>query len=192
MYAYVIDNMVREIIPDVDAAFPGVPIAERYPAEVLDRCIYIKDDADVVTGMIYDPVTEKFCERTIVPVFEDIDAAKRYKITESKDKLADWLADHPMTYTDGKQYSVTAEKQSLLNGNLASYERAAKAGIEYPLRWNSTGDECTEWTYEALVGLSLAIAAYVAPKVSRQQEIELAIAACETLEQLNEIVISYE
>lgn len=122
----------------------------------------------------------------------DLEAVKAAKITESKDKLAKWLANNPMTYMDGKQYSVTAEKQSLLNGNLASYERAKTAGIDYPLRWNATGEECTAWTYEGLVGLSLAIAAYVAPKVAKQQAIEIAINACSAIEELNGVVISYE
>lgn len=122
----------------------------------------------------------------------DIDDIKASKIAESKEKLAEWLANNPMLYTDGKLYSVTAEKQSLLNSNLASYERAKAAGIDYPLRWNSTGDECVVWTYEGLVGLSLAIAAYVAPKVSAQQEIELAINACESVDELDKVVISYD
>lgn len=124
----------------------------------------------------------------------DINDIKASKIAESKDKLADWLAANPMTYTDGKQYSVTAEKQSLLNGNLSSYERTqgANPSINYPLKWNATGEECTEWEYEDLVGLSLAIAAYVAPKVAEQQAIEIAINACSTIEELNGVVIAYE
>lgn len=122
----------------------------------------------------------------------NLNDVKAAKIAESKNKLAEWLANNPMTYTDGKQYSVTAEKQSLLNGNLASYERAKAAGINYPLRWNATGEECTAWTYEGLVGLSLAIAAYVAPKVAEQQATEIAINACSTIEELNGVVIAYE
>jgi hypothetical protein len=117
---------------------------------------------------------------------------KESLITESKLKLAEWLNDNPMLYSDGNYYSVTEEKQTLLNSNLTSYERAESAGIPYPLKWNSTGAECTEWTYEALVGLSLAIAAYVAPKVAAQQAVELQIKACETMEQLNEVVIDYD
>ena len=97
-----------------------------------------------------------------------------------------------MLYNDGKHYAVTEEKQALLNGNLASYERAKELGIEYPLKWNSTGDECTPWEYSALVALSLTIAAYVAPKVSKQQELELKIKACTTVDEVNEIEINYD
>ena len=197
MYAYVINNTVRELIPDIDKAFPSVPIEQRYPADVLDKCVHVADDADVRVGMIYNADTGEFKEPEVVPISpmpEDIEGAKAYKIAESKDKLAEWLANHPMTYKDGKQYSVTAEKQSLLNGNLSSYERAqgANPSINYPLKWNATGEECTEWEYEDLVGLSLAIAAYVAPKVAEQQAIEIAINACSTIEELNGVVISYE
>lgn len=197
MYAYIINNTVRELIPDFDKAFPSVPIEQRYPADMLAKCVHIEDDADVRVDMIYDPDTGEFKEREVVPISpmpEDIDGAKAYKVAESKEKLAEWLASHPMTYKDGKQYSVTAEKQSLLNGNLSSYERAqgANPSINYPLKWNATGEECTEWEYEDLVGLSLTIAAYVAPKVAEQQAIEIAINACSTIEELNGVVISYE
>lgn len=197
MYAYVINNTVRELIPDFNEAFLSVPIEQRYPADVLDKCVHVADDADVRVGMIYNADTGEFKEPEVVPISpmpEDIEGAKAYKIAESKDKLAEWLANHPMTYKDGKQYSVTAEKQSLLNGNLSSYERAqgANPSINYPLKWNATGEECTEWEYEDLVGLSLAIAAYVAPKVAEQQAIEIAINACSTIEELNGVVIAYE
>lgn len=197
MYAYVINNTVRELIPDIDKTFPSVPIEQRYPADVLDKCVHVADDAGVRVGMIYNADTGEFKEPEVVPISpmpEDIEGAKAYKIAESKDKLAEWLASHPMTYKDGKQYSVTAEKQSLLNGNLSSYERAqgANPSINYPLKWNATGEECTEWEYEDLVGLSLAIAAYVAPKVAEQQAIEIAINACSTIEELNGVVIAYE
>lgn len=123
---------------------------------------------------------------------EDIEAAKADMIQRSKELLAEWLSRNPMLYTDGNYYSVTEEKQSLLNSNLASYERAKAAGIDYPLKWNSTGAECTEWEYSELLALSLSIAAYVAPKVATQQAIELEIKAAETMEQLDKVVIDYE
>ena len=122
----------------------------------------------------------------------DLDTLKADKIEMSKRILAEWLESNPMLYTDGKYYSVTAEKQSLLNGNLASYERAKAINVEYPLKWNSTGSECVSWDYTDLLALSLAIAEYVAPKVSMQQAYELQIKACESVEEVNEIVINYD
>ena len=147
--------------------------------EYLEPYKYKLENGEIVQNPDYTPPD------TLSPL-------KLAKIEESKIKLAQWLAANPMTYTDGKQYSVTEEKQSLLNSNIASYERAKALGIEYPLKWNSTGEECTEWTYTDLVTLSLTIAAYVAPKVSKQQSIEITIKSCENTEDLDKIVISYD
>lgn len=114
-------------------------------------------------GIYLDPnYDEKNKEKIKIELAEN----KDIKILESKKKLNEWLINNPILYTDGKYYSVTEEKQALLNGNLASYERAAKIGIEYPLKWNSTGEECTDWNYTNLLTLSLNIAEYVAPRVS--------------------------
>ena len=122
----------------------------------------------------------------------DIDTVKDDKILMSKMMLAEWLKNNPMAYTDGKMYSVTSEKQALLNGNLASYERAKTINVEYPLKWNSTGSECVSWKYADLLTLSLTIAAYVAPKVSKQQAYELQIKACTTVEEIEAVEISYD
>ena len=127
-----------------------------------------------------------------VVTVEEIESHKTKRIQESKILLAKWLNDNPILYTDGKYYSVTEEKQALLNGNLASYERAKSIGVEYPLKWNSTGSSCVEWEYNDLLALSLTIAGYVAPKVAIQQNIELDIKACETMDEINAVVIDYD
>ena len=122
----------------------------------------------------------------------NLETDKEYMIAKSKSLLATWLENNPMQFTDGEYYSVTFDKQSLLNGNLSSYERAKSAGIKYPLKWNSTGNECVAWEYANLLVLSLSIAEYVSPKVSKQQELELQIKACTTFDGLNEIEINYD
>lgn len=88
--------------------------------------------------------------------------------------------------------ATTSEKQALLTSNLALYQISASAGQPFKLTWNSTGDECVEWAYEELAALALAIGTYVKPFVSRQQELELAIKACTTMEELDAIEINYD
>ena len=197
MYVYVNNGVATQLIPDFDPVFPEVAIEDRYSASFRKRLVHVDDAANVYTGMSYKSETGEF----FYPVYEptipavdnsNLDELKANKIAESKTKLTEWLENNPMLYTDGKYYSVTAEKQSLLNGNLASYERAKTVNVEYPLKWNSTGSECTPWDYTDLLTLSLTIAGYVAPKVSKQQAIELQIKACETVDELNEIVINYD
>lgn len=153
---------------------------------------------DMPSDCAYNPTKYKYIDGSfsINPDYIEtplisIDILKSDKIKESKIILADWLQNNPILYTDGNYYSVTEEKQALLNGNLASYERAKSAGIEYPLKWNSTGAECEPWNYNDLVSLSLTIAGYVAPKVAMQQAYELQIKACTTIEELDNIIIDY-
>lgn len=164
------------IVPD------GSELAEKIISLYPNFKIVEDDDGGIIDVIETEPV--------ITP--EQIEARKAERIQESKVQLAQWLNNNPFLYTDGKYYSCTEEKQSLLNGNLASYERATKAGIEYPLKWNSTGDECELWDYEELLTLSLNIAAYVAPKVSKQQTLEVQIRECNTIEDIDNTEINYD
>lgn len=185
-------DVVAEIIPEFNPLFPSVPVSERYPKEFVKKLIETADETAVYVGMKRkEDGTYIVPETLIMPKYSTLDEEKTAKIAESKVKLAEWLHKNPMLYTDGKYYAVTEEKQSLLNNNLTSYERAQDTGITYPLKWNATGEECVEWEYTDLVGLSLAIAAYVAPQVARQQAVEIEIKACETAEQLAEVVVYY-
>ena len=172
--------------------------------EYIENGFLIKDGENCLAANIFDDKTEdeikNIAERTLENCIAEkekaqeksLEECKEEKIALSKLMLSEWLANNPMLYSDGDYYSVTEEKQSLLNSNLASYERATAAGIPYPLKWNSTGAECTEWEYTDLTALSLSIAAYVAPKVSTQQAVEVQIRACETKEEVDGVVISYE
>lgn len=120
-----------------------------------------------------------------------VSTLKSERIAESKTALAAYLESHPLTWADGKQYSVTAEKQSLLNNALAVYQLAIAAGQPAELSWNATGEECTHWEYDALCALALAIAEYVKPLVSKQQSVEVAINAARTADEVNDVEISY-
>lgn len=170
----------------------------------IENGFFIEEGENCLVANIFNDKTEDeikaIAERTLANCIAEkekaqeksLEECKGEKIVLSKLMLSEWLANNPMLYSDGNYYSVTEEKQSLLNSNLASYERATAAGIPYPLKWNSTGAECAEWEYADLIALSLSIAAYVAPKVSTQQAVEVQIRACETKEEVDGVVISYE
>lgn len=170
----------------------------------IENGFFIEEGENCLVANIFNDKTEDeikaIAERTLENCIAEkeraqgksLEECKEEKIARSKLMLSEWLANNPMLYSDGNYYSVTEEKQSLLNSNLASYERATAAGLDYPLKWNSTGAECTEWEYADLIALSLSIAAYVAPKVSTQQAVEVQIRACETKEEVDSVMISYE
>lgn len=126
-----------------------------------------------------------------LPENADLDTVKAQKVLDSKEALELYLVEHPITWTDGNQYSVTQEKQSLLTSNLALCQIAIAAGQPYELKWNTTGGVCTDWTYEELAALALAIGAYVQPLVSYQQTKEIEIMACEDIAAVDAVVINY-
>lgn len=125
-----------------------------------------------------------------------LEANKTNKIEESKVLLAEYLETHPLTSNCHggveAQYSVTAEKQSLMASNYLTYTIAKQSGLDAELTWNATGEECEVWTEEEFVVLVLQIGAYVKPLVSLQQSYEVQIRNCATQEELDDITISYD
>lgn len=120
-----------------------------------------------------------------------VDDLRERRIADSKTDLAAWLSENPLTWTDGKEYAVTSEKQAQLTSALAVQQVAQSAGVERELRWNSTGDECTVWQYADLCALALAIAAYVEPRVSIQQAAEVDLRNAATAEEVLAVAWNY-
>lgn len=175
------NGIAAEIIPDY-----ALPVEKWYGPNFAAQCVEAPEDVE--QGMEYDADAKTFAWPSI-----DLSAIKAERIAYSKIALADYLTSHPLTWTDGKQYSVTAEKQSLLTSNLSAYSIAVNLGITPdPLTWNTTGSECTEWTFKDLGTLALAIKAYVKPLVAYQQTAEVAINACTDADSVAAVPIDYE
>lgn len=121
----------------------------------------------------------------------DLSTIKSERIAYSKTTLADYLAANPLTWSDGKKYSVTEDKQALLTGNLAAYQLSVTLGQTAELTWNATGEECTVWTFESLAALAIAIKAYVKPLVAYQQAYEVSVITCTTEDAILAIPLDY-
>ena len=131
------------------------------------------------------------------PAFEAWQAArlaarKVERIAESKTQLSDYLLCHPMQWTDGQRYAITAEKQQQLTSKIMSATLAAQTGTPYALTWNATGEECQSWTLENLTALAFAIDARVTGLVSYQQAREVEMRDASTLEALEAIPVDYD
>lgn len=126
---------------------------------------------------------------------QNLNTAKKELIKLSKYNLSQYLEANPLfstvKYEDGRYYTVTAEKQSLLLTNIATYQMVQQTGVDCPLTWNDTGEECELWTFEQLLQLSMEIRAYVAPIISLQQHIEVNINKCTTIEELKKVNIDF-
>lgn len=167
-----------------------------YSADFLNSCVLVGDSTDAPRGYICDRSAKTFTAPAIPEISdmteELLKNRKAQRITYSKTALAKYLASNPLTWTDGKQYSVTEDKQALLTGNIAAYQLAVTLGQSPDLTWNATSEECTVWTFENLAALAVAIKAYVKPLVAYQQAAEVAINACATAEEVEAVAVDYE
>lgn len=126
------------------------------------------------------------------PDAKTLEEEKAERIARSKDDLDAYLETHPITWTDGQQYSITREKQQQLTSKILSATLAAQASTPYELTWNATGEECTSWTLEDLAALAFAIDARVTALVSYQQAKEVAMREAATVEALTAIEVDYD
>ena len=160
--------------------------------ELENGAMFSNDGSVYVEPEVIEPVPPT--EEELAAMFE---ANKASKINESKMLLADYLERHPLVSDchGGVEatYTVTSEKQALMANNYLTYTIAKQSGMENPvLTWNAAGCECEPWTEEEYVTLVLQTAEYVKPLVALQQSYEVQINACETQEELDEIVIVYD
>lgn len=144
----------------------------------------------IVTAM--DPNTEALEAWQAAASAAALPARKLERIAESKTQLSDYLLCHPMQWTDGQYYAITAEKQQQLTSKIMSATLAAQTSTPYSLTWNATGEECQAWTLENLTALAFAIDARVTSLVSYQQAQEVAMREATTLEALEAIPVDYD
>lgn len=119
-------------------------------------------------------------------------AAKTARIAQSKAALAAYLEAHPIQWTDGAYYAITADKQQQLASKIMAATMAQTTGTPYELKWNSTGDVCKAWTLAELSALAFAIDARVTALVTYQQTKEVAMRNAETMEELESITVNYD
>lgn len=123
----------------------------------------------------------------------DLNQVKYDKQEKNKMLFAEYLATHPLTWVDGKEYGITQEDQSEISLNINQYQVAVAAKVENPtLEWHARHEECQPWTLEQLVALSLAISEVVYPKYHQMQEYKTQIFEAKTIDELAAIELNYE
>lgn len=148
----------------------------------------VQDESGVVIG--WEPDQEAY--EAAMAAANPLSGAIESRIAQSKEDLAAYLDTHPITWTDGEQYSITAEKQAQLTSKIMAATMAQTLSQPYTLTWNSTGQVCREWTLQDLSALAFAIDARVTALVSYQQTQEVAMRNAASREELDAIVVDYE
>ena len=121
----------------------------------------------------------------------ELAAAQQARQTENKAALAEWLAAHPLQWTDGKTYGVTEEDQKEMALNLMQYQVAVQAGQPKVLEWHAQKESCRTFEQSEYVALSLAIADYVYPYLRYQESVKEAIYQAQTAEEVANVKIDY-
>lgn len=129
---------------------------------------------------------------TLLPETDPLVQAKSERIAQSKTDLETYLLEHPMLWTDGEYYAITAEKQNQLTSKIMAATMAQTMSTDYTLTWNSTGEVCKEWSLPDLYALAFAIDARVTALVTYQQTKEVAMRNAETMEELEAITVNYD
>lgn len=122
----------------------------------------------------------------------DLDMLRAAKQAANKKALADWLAAHPLTWTDGNVYGTTKEDQDEMNLNFAQYQLAVMSGEENPiLEWHTQKKRCHTFSVEEFMALARAVTAYVYPYRRYQEAVKEAIYMAQSKEELDAIKIDY-
>ena len=153
--------------------------------------VNITHDGTTVTSCEWnEEAYQQWCEENPEP--DTLSENKAARIQQSKTDLANYLAAHPLHWTDGQYYNITAEKQAQLTSKIMAATMAQTLSQPYTLTWNSTGEICTEWTLSDLSALAFAIDQRVTALVSYQQEREVAMRNAQTQEELDSIEVDYD
>ena len=128
-------------------------------------------------GWVYDDETGTFYPEADIPVI--LERTQEAKQAENKAKFAEFLANHPLTWVDGKVYGVTMEDQTEIQLNISQYQIQVQAGIENPvLEWHAVHEGCQPWTIENLSALVLSISEFIYPWFRKMQDYKTQIYAC--------------
>ena len=139
-------------------------------------------------------------EQGNMPVKEIIKKLISLKIAGTHSSLEVYLEKNPLeSKAHGNKkakYTISTSKQSRLTSKMVMAEGADKYGIPFPIKWNSTGNPCEEWTLPELTQLSFEIATKVIPLQMYQQDLEVALEKMSadpktTLEDVKSFVIDY-
>lgn len=140
--------------------------------------------------LVLDDETGTFVEEEVLQ--QALVELKEEKTKESADKMAEFLAGHPLTYTNDKKYPVTAEALNDMRNAITAYNINKELGIEGTIPYAAVGEIAEEWTYEDFRLLYVACFNEYNKWQAVHQGYAAQIEACESAKEVRAIELLYE
>lgn len=166
--------------------------------------ISIYEDINISTNMIIatlnyvSPIEQKLnkVSEKIFPTIDintcTLDELKDYKQMQNKLALSDFLALHPLLWTDGEYYGVKQEDQMEMALDLSAYQIKKVINPEWKLEWHNIKKACREFTLQEYNALMSAIIDFVYPYRKLQENYKETIYNATTKESVLSIDLVYE
>lgn len=145
---------------------------------------------EIPEDLIFDDEQGIFTDPKVLA--QALEEAKENKCNKSDEAMNEFLASHPLTYTDDKQYSVTMDALNTMRNAITAYNLNVELGITAPISYNAIGEQPVDWTYEDFRALYLACFNEYNTWNAVNQGYKTQILACETIAEVNDINILYE
>lgn len=134
-------------------------------------------------------------EFEVTPLAKDLNVAKEEKIALSKTMLAEYIEKNPLiTDCHGGRigtYTITEDKQTMFTSKFTAHMALVQAGIPDTMTWNETGKPCEVWTDEECIAFIAQWSNITTSLVKYQQDTEVGVGNCQTVDEVNAIVIDY-
>lgn len=154
------NNIVREILPDIDPVFPGIPIERRYPADFVAALLHISDDTSVEQNLVYDVESGAFVEAPVqqLPVPADLEEHRMQVLAAISEVCHDVIASGvDVAFEDAvEHFNLSTEDQA----NISNLFRVVElGGDEYP--YQSDGGVCRVYTAAEIVMIYIAAQTHI-------------------------------
>ena len=116
---------------------------------------------------------------------------RSYLRDKNNQLFEEFLASHPILWTNGKYYGTTNEDQELMLKNYNGWKIASELGVESKLEWNASGEACAEFTEEEYLRLMAGIYAFAKKMLKLCQWYKLKIINAVTRIDLNNLKLEY-
>lgn len=170
-------EFVMKSLTDAAKVEPAYKVRET-AAAWHSKGILTEDDLAIVDGLLPSYGTT-------------LEEAQATRQALNKQALAEWLAAHPLTWTDGNVYGVEEEDQQEMIAVMERYNVKQALGKEGVVEWHTKKNECHVMELADFLALADAIGDYVYPYCRHQESIKKQIYAAQSVEAVKAIPIDY-